>query len=268
VQARQSGKTPKGWTFVVDATPNVSDLHAEWIIRNTPTSTEKVPNRNHVEFGGWNNGTGVIGSDPGIRVRYVHDWWGTATDWATVTPKSGSAPYQLQATWRISSCIGGGTLAASGTSSNAPAGSVANITFDYSAARYYNKRGREITDTANRTAVPLGAVRVEGVTVNVDWSAQGWGLSAATRTLPQAACDSVEPLPTGVVAGSPGSFVSDYDRIPGNLNELRSLGALGQTTAWTEGQWVELGDGSDAYWDATTWQSGRAPAAVPDPPTP
>jgi hypothetical protein len=264
VQARQSGKTPKGWTFAVDATPNVSDLHAEWVIRSTPTSTEKVPNRNHVEFSGWNDGTGVIGNDPGIQVRYVHDWWGTATAWAPVVPRDGSAPYQVQATWRISSCVGGGTLAASGQSSNAPDGSVAKITFDYSAARYYNKRGREITDTANRTAVPYGAARVEGVTVTVDWSAQGWGLSQAKKTLPQAACNSVEPLPTGVVAGKPGHFVSDYDRIPGNLSELRSMGDLGQT-AWTEGQYVVLGDGSEAYRDATNWQSGRAPAPAPDP---
>ncbi|GAA5093377.1 Ig-like domain-containing protein [Microbacterium yannicii] len=267
VRAQQSGRAPRGWTFVVDAAPNVGDLHAEWVIRSEPTTTDNVPNRNHVEFEGWGPGTGVIGTNPGIRVRYVHDLWNTATDWAAVTPKAGSAPYQVQATWGVTSCAGGGTIAAAGQSSNAPDGSKANFVFDYSAARYFTSRGREITDTANRTRVPNGAATVTGIRVTVDWNAQGWGLSPVRGAeLPQASCTPNEPLPTGVVAGSPGSFTPDYARLPGNLNELRSLGALGQTTAWAEGQHVVLGDSSDAYWNGTTWASGTAPA--PPPPIP
>lgn len=271
VRAQQSGRTPKGWTFAVDAAPIVNGQRADWVIRDEPTSTERVPNRNHVEFSGWSNGTSVIGQDPGIRVRYVHDWWNTATDWASVTPRSGSAPYQVQATWGVTSCVGGGTIAAAGDSSNAPDGSKANFVFDYSAARYFTSKGRDITDTANRTHVPNGASTVTGIRVTVDWNAQGWGLSPVRGAeLAQTSCTANEPLPTGVVAGSPGYFTPDYARLPGNLNELRSLGALGQTSAWTEGQHVLLGDSSSAHWDGTSWQSGRAPAPPPpepDPPT-
>ncbi|WP_224751980.1 Ig-like domain-containing protein [Microbacterium helvum] len=260
VQARQSGDAPTGWTFVVDGTPNVSEGHAEWIIRSAPTSKEKVPNNNHVEFSGWNGSTTVIGSDPGIQVRYVHDRWPIATDWSAVTPKSGSAPYQVQATWGITSCVGGGTLTAAGQSTD----SKADITFDYSAARYFSKRGKDITDTANRTTVPAGAASVTGVRVTVDWSGQDWGLSRVrSAELAQASCSSVEPLPTGVVAGDPGHFVSDFDRIPYDLNELRSMGSLGQTAAWTPGQYVNLGNYSKAYWDGGEWQRGEAPEPLP-----
>ena len=108
VRAVQSGKPPKDWTFTVDGRPDVSDGRAEWIIRSQPVSTERLPNRNHVEFSGWP--TGIFDRDPAIQVRYVHDWWQTATPWATVVPAAGSAPYQLQATWWVESCNGGGAL--------------------------------------------------------------------------------------------------------------------------------------------------------------
>ncbi|MFC8682483.1 Ig-like domain-containing protein [Microbacterium ureisolvens] len=266
VRARQSGKNPQNWTFVVDAAPNVdaNAQRAEWVIRAEPTTTERIPRNNHVEWRGWGPGTSVIGQDPGIQVRYVHDWWFESTGWSTVTPRAGSAPYQVQANWAITSCVGGGRLTLKGSSSNAPNGTVAKIAFDTSATRYFSRNGRDITDVADRTLVPAGTVRVEGVRVTVDWSAQGWGLSPAQATIPAyTGCTSNDPLPSGVVAGSPGSFTPDFARLPGSLNELRSLGALGQTAAWTEGQYVSLGDGSQAYWDATTWQSGRAPAPNP-----
>ena len=69
----------------------------------------------------------------------------------------------------------------------------------------------------------------------------------------------VDDLEERVVAGAPGHFTPDYARIPGNLSELNSLGALGQTTAWTSGQHVVLGDRSEAHWNGTTWVSDRAP---------
>ncbi|WP_239066240.1 Ig-like domain-containing protein [Microbacterium hibisci] len=271
VRARQSGKNPQNWTFVVDASPNVDEnaQRAAWVIRAEPTTTERIPRNNHVEWSGWGPGTGVIGQDPGIQVRYVHDWWPEATGWSTVTPRAGSAPYQVQANWAITSCVGGSKLTMKGSSSSAPNGTVAKITFDTSATRYFSRNGRDITDTADRTIVPAGTVRVEGVKVIVDWSAQGWGLSSAQATIPAVtSCTSNDPLPSGVVAGSPGYFTPDYARLPGNLNELRSLGALGQTAAWTTGQYVALGDGSEAHWNGTAWQSGRAPAPPPPATTP
>lgn len=45
VRAQQSGRAPEGWTFVVDGRPEVSAQRAEWLIREQPTSTERLPNR-------------------------------------------------------------------------------------------------------------------------------------------------------------------------------------------------------------------------------
>jgi hypothetical protein len=192
VRAQQSGRTPQGWTFAVDAAPNVNGQRADWVIRADPTTTEKIPNRNHAEFSGWGPDTSVVGQNPGIQVRYVHDWWGTTTPWATVTPRAGSAPYQVQASWTVSSCVGGGTLATRGTSSNAPNGSGAAFAFDTAGVHYYDDKGRDVTDTADPTAVPVGAVRVEGVRVSVNWDAQGWGLSPVSQTF-EATCDPKNP---------------------------------------------------------------------------
>lgn len=65
--------------------------------------------------------------------------------------------------------------------------------------------------------------------------------------------------PTGVIAGTPGSFTPPTATIPANLTTLQGLGPLGATTAWTVGQRVVLGDASEAYWAGTVWLVGRAP---------
>jgi hypothetical protein len=80
-------------------------------------------------------------------------------------------------------------------------------------------------------------------------------------------------VPTGATAGSPGSFKPAGATPPTNLAALQALGALGQTTAWTTGQSVKLGDGSDAHWNGTAWAAGVAaatptPAPSPTPPAP
>lgn len=77
---------------------------------------------------------------------------------------------------------------------------------------------------------------------------------------PAAAC-SVNPyvMPTGVTAGTPGAFTPTGATPPYNLTTLQSFGALGQTMAWTTGQYVVLGDGSFARWTGTAWASGAAP---------
>lgn len=63
---------------------------------------------------------------------------------------------------------------------------------------------------------------------------------------------------TGATAGTPGTFAPP-GAIPANLAALNTLGALGNTTAWTTGQNVVLGDASLAHWNATTWVVGAAP---------
>lgn len=63
---------------------------------------------------------------------------------------------------------------------------------------------------------------------------------------------------TGVTAGTPGAFTPAGAPIPATLTDLQALGALGQTTAWTTGQYVNLGDASKAYWNGTAWTAGTA----------
>ncbi|SDG35336.1 hypothetical protein SAMN04489810_0070 [Microbacterium pygmaeum] len=192
VRAEQSGSAPGGYTFVVDATPHVGSGRAEWVIRTAPESAESVPNRNHPEFSGLPSS--VFDRDPGVQVRYVHDRWGTTTPWAGVQPRAGSAPYQVQARWSLASCVGGGVLAPQGDSSTDPAGGKAVITFGYADLRFYDEAGGLLAYTPDSLVVPVGAKRVEGITVSVDWSAQGWGLAPATSTL-SAACDPNLPVP-------------------------------------------------------------------------
>ena len=63
---------------------------------------------------------------------------------------------------------------------------------------------------------------------------------------------------SGVTVGAPGSFTPSGSDIPSDLAELNALGALGQTTAWITGQYVVLGDSSNAHWNGTTWVTGIA----------
>ena len=199
VRAHQSGRAPAGWTFVVDATPNIGAQRADWLIRADPASTEPLPNRNRAQLSGWGPGTTVFGRDPGIQVRYVHEVWESTTEWSTVTPRAGSAPYQVQATWEVTSCVGGGALATRGQSSNAPGGSSAVISFGNAGLRYYDDRNQLLTHTADTWDVPIGAVRVEGVAVSVNWDAQAWGLS------PVAAEFSATCQPDNGAGGSGGT---------------------------------------------------------------
>ena len=67
---------------------------------------------------------------------------------------------------------------------------------------------------------------------------------------------------TAIVAGDPATYIPSNATKPESLAALRALSALGNTTAWTAGQYVVLGDTSEAYWDGTTWQEGRAPSGA------
>lgn len=182
VRAVQSGRPPSGWTFVVAPDPTVDGQRADWVIRDAPTSSERLPNNNRAEFRGWP--TSVVGQNPNIEVRYVHRIWGTATPWATVTPRAGSAPYQVQASWSATSCVGGSDLTAAGTST----GGLAAFAFGNAGLVFYDRDDNVLPRTPDSWTVPVGAVRVEGIAVSVDWSAQNWGLSAASSTF-SAECD-------------------------------------------------------------------------------
>lgn len=64
------------------------------------------------------------------------------------------------------------------------------------------------------------------------------------------------PKSTGATAGVPGTFTGGS----GKVNTLAQMTAVTATpaTGWTTGQRVVLNDGSEAYWNGTTWIAGRA----------
>ena len=66
------------------------------------------------------------------------------------------------------------------------------------------------------------------------------------------------PQPTGAVPGEPGSFTPAGATVPPTIAALRLLGDLGQTTAWTSGQYIEYGTAQKAHWDGTDWATGPA----------
>lgn len=63
----------------------------------------------------------------------------------------------------------------------------------------------------------------------------------------------------GADAGAPGAFTPTNAVRPYNLAELVAddLDAT-PSTAWTAGQYVILGDGSEVHWSGTAWVDGRA----------
>ena len=72
--------------------------------------------------------------------------------------------------------------------------------------------------------------------------------------------------PSGATPGEPGKFTPGGTVKPADLAALQALGDLGQTDAWPEDSYVELGDASHAYWDGAAWAAGDAPVP-PNPPT-
>jgi hypothetical protein len=63
---------------------------------------------------------------------------------------------------------------------------------------------------------------------------------------------------TGATAGIPGSFTPAGATPPANLAAMTGIVAS-PATAWTVGQHVEMGNGSDTYWNGTAWVAGIKP---------
>ena len=63
---------------------------------------------------------------------------------------------------------------------------------------------------------------------------------------------------TGVTPGIPSVLTPATSVVPYDLADLQAGGALGETTAWTTGQYLLLGDKSTAYWNGTAWAAGIA----------
>jgi hypothetical protein len=72
--------------------------------------------------------------------------------------------------------------------------------------------------------------------------------------------DPVEPAPvpaTGATAGTPGTWTPAGATPCAAFTQMDTITAS-PATAWTTGQYVVLGDASEAYWGGTAWTSGRA----------
>lgn len=80
----------------------------------------------------------------------------------------------------------------------------------------------------------------------------GWELQEQTETASDA------------VAGRPGVWVGG--RIPPNFAALSTVTAT-PATRWLPGMWVVLGDGSNVWWDGTSWRTGLSPPIITVPVT-
>jgi hypothetical protein len=75
--------------------------------------------------------------------------------------------------------------------------------------------------------------------------------------------DPVEPPPappitaTGASAGTPGTWTPDGADPCAAFTQMDAITAS-PVTAWATGEYVVLGDASEAYWGGTAWTSGRA----------
>lgn len=76
------------------------------------------------------------------------------------------------------------------------------------------------------------------------------------------------PVLGGVMSGAPGSFTPSGALPPANLAALKADPVVGDagtakpTTAWVTGDYVVLGDASQAYWDGAAWMAGKAPVVA------
>lgn len=67
----------------------------------------------------------------------------------------------------------------------------------------------------------------------------------------------IDGTATSADAGTPGVFKPAGSTAPWDLAELQAEVTANPTTAWTAGQYVVLGDGSEAHWNGTAWATGR-----------
>lgn len=78
---------------------------------------------------------------------------------------------------------------------------------------------------------------------------------------PESACGATAlgSLTVLITAGAPATLGANR-YAPADYAEL-AAGSIDKTptTAWTTGQYVELRDGSHAYWDSDSWEVGEAP---------
>ena len=63
---------------------------------------------------------------------------------------------------------------------------------------------------------------------------------------------------TGAAAGEPGVWSPGNVKPPNSVDTLNTMGALGNTDAWTTGQYIVMYSQAPTYWDGAAWQEGVA----------
>lgn len=63
---------------------------------------------------------------------------------------------------------------------------------------------------------------------------------------------------TGATAGIPATLTPANSYPPADLADAQTGFTATPTAAWTTGQYVRLGDGTNAHWDGTAWVAGTA----------
>lgn len=120
----------------------------------------------------------------------------------------------------------------------------------------YNVDAIDADNTAGPLATPIGTKQHLDMHVTTIAPPEP---SCGCAALP--AAPVVPPEAAGATAGTPGTFTPAGSQRPSDFAELVSDAVVATpATAWTVGQYVVLGDGSHAYWDAAAWQVGEAPA--------
>lgn len=82
-------------------------------------------------------------------------------------------------------------------------------------------------------------------------------LTTIAPPAPGCSCASSGSPATGATAGTPGTWTPVDTYAPDSFADLDPITAS-PATAWTTGQYVVLGDGSQAHWNGTDWVSGAA----------
>lgn len=113
-------------------------------------------------------------------------------------------------------------------------------------AEIYRADDLSISDTESLAGLPIGVKPLSYGSNNWTYAVTPLGGAPITAT--------------GATAGTPGAFTPSGAVTPLAIDDLADVTAS-PATAWTEGQYVVLGDSSSAYWDGDSWAVGAAPAA-------
>ena len=102
-------------------------------------------------------------------------------------------------------------------------------------AEIYRNDDLSVSDTESLAGLPLGVKpMISGTNV--------WAYAVTP----------LGSVATGATAGIPGDFTPQGAAHPANLAAMTGVIAS-PLTAWTVGQYLTLGDGSECHWDSTAW---------------